>query len=95
MILDPKKRKSVIASTFWPSICHEVMELNTMILVCFFLILSFKPAFSLSVDSDCSHEIRRCLLLGRKTMTNLDSILKSTDVYIEQSFGLWERERVG
>ena len=33
----------------------------------------------ITVDGDCSHEIKRCLLLGRKTMTNLDSILKSTD----------------
>ena len=32
------------------------------------------------VDGDCSHEIKRCLLLGRKAMTNLDSILKSRDV---------------
>ena len=31
----------------------------------------------ITVDSDCSHEIKRCLLLGRKAMTNLDSILKS------------------
>ena len=31
-------------------------------------------------DGDCSHEIKRCLLLGRKTMTNLDSILKSRDI---------------
>ena len=31
----------------------------------------------ISVDGDCSHEIKRCLLLGRKVMTNLDSILKS------------------
>ena len=35
---------------------------------------------SISVDDDCSHEIKRCLLLGRKTMTNLDSILKSRDI---------------
>ena len=33
-----------------------------------------------TVDSDCGHEIRRCLLLGRKAMTNLDSILKSKDI---------------
>ena len=32
-----------------------------------------------TVDGDCSHEIKRCLLLGRKAMTNLDSILKSRD----------------
>ena len=31
-------------------------------------------------DGDCSHEIKRCLLLGRKVMTNLDSILKNTDI---------------
>ena len=33
-----------------------------------------------TVDSDCSHEIRRQLLLGRKAMTNLNSVLKSTDI---------------
>ena len=31
-------------------------------------------------DGDCSHEIKRCLLLGRKTMNNLDSLLKSRDI---------------
>ena len=36
--------------------------------------------FRITVDSDCSHKIKRCLLLGRKAMTNLDSILKSRDV---------------
>ena len=34
----------------------------------------------ITADGDCSHEIQTCLLLGRKTMTNLDSILKSTDI---------------
>ena len=34
----------------------------------------------MSADGDCSHEIKRCLLLGRKVMTNLDSILKSRDI---------------
>ena len=34
----------------------------------------------LTVDGDCSHEIRRCFLLGRKAMTNLDSVLKSRDI---------------
>ena len=33
----------------------------------------------ITVDGDCSHEIKRCLLLGRKAMTNLGSILKSRD----------------
>ena len=41
-----------------------------------FTFLSFK----ITVDIDCSHEIKRCLLLGRKAMTNLDSILKSRDI---------------
>ena len=34
----------------------------------------------ITTDGDCSHEIKRCLLLGRKVMTNLDSILKSRDI---------------
>ena len=35
---------------------------------------------NITADGDCSHEIKRCLLLGRKVMTNLDSILKSRDI---------------
>ena len=34
----------------------------------------------ITVDSDCSYEIKKCLLLGRKAVTNLDSILKSRDI---------------
>ena len=34
----------------------------------------------ITTDGDCSHEIKRCLLLGRKVMTNLDSIFKSSDI---------------
>ena len=34
----------------------------------------------ITADGDCNHEIKRCLLLGRKAMTNLDSILKSRDI---------------
>ena len=41
-----------------------------------FIVLDSKIA----VNGDCSHEIKRCLLLGRKVMTNLDSILKSRDI---------------
>ena len=47
VILEPKKRKSVTAPTFSPSICREVMGLNANIWIFFFLILSFKPTFSL------------------------------------------------
>ena len=36
----------------------------------------------ITADGDCSHEIKRCLLLGRKAMTNLDSILKSRDIIL-------------
>ena len=39
-------------------------------------------------DGDCSHEIKRCLLLGRKVMTNLDSILKSRDITLPTKFCL-------
>ena len=41
-----------------------------------FIFLGFK----ITADGDCSHEIKRCLLLGRKVMTNLDSILKDRDI---------------
>ena len=41
-----------------------------------FIFLGFK----ITADGDCSHEIKRCLLLGRKAMTHLDSILKSRDI---------------
>ena len=40
----------------------------------------FLGASKITADGDCSHEIKRCLLLGRKAMTNLDSILKSRDI---------------
>ena len=36
-----------------------------------------------TADGDCSHEIKRCLLLGRKAMTNLDSLLKSRDITLQ------------
>ena len=38
----------------------------------------------ITADGDCSHEIKRCLLLGRKVMTNVDSILKSRDIICQQ-----------
>ena len=42
----------------------------------------------IAVDGHCSHEIKRCLLLGRKVMTNLDSILKSRDITLPTKFRL-------
>ena len=51
---------------------------ETMKTVKDFIFLGYK----ITADSDCSHEIKRCLLLGRKPMTNLESILKSRDITI-------------
>ena len=42
----------------------------------------------ITADCDCSHEIKRCLLLGRKVMTNLDSILKSRDITLSRKVHL-------
>ena len=44
----------------------------------------------ITADGDCSHEIKRCLLLGRKVMTNLDSKLKSRDIILSTK-ALWSR----
>ena len=44
----------------------------------------------ITADGDCSHEIKRCLLLGRKVMTNLDSILKSRDISLPTKVHLVE-----
>ena len=66
-------RKLIMASgpiTSW-QINGETMEAVT-----YFTFLSSK----ITEDADCSHEIKRHLFLGRKTMTNLDSILKSSDI---------------
>ena len=41
---------------------------------------SFLGGSKITADGDCSHEVKRCLLLGRKVMTNLDSIFKSRDI---------------
>ena len=49
---------------------------ETMETVTDFIFLSSK----ITADGDCSHEMKRCLLLGRKAVTNLDSILKSRDI---------------
>ena len=44
----------------------------------------------ITADGDCSHEIKRCLLLGRKVMTNLDGILKSRDITLSTKVHLVE-----
>ena len=62
------------------------MEINgeTMETVTDFIFLGSK----ITVDGDCSHEIKRHLLLGRKVMTKLDSILKSRDITLLTEIGI-------
>ena len=69
--LNIKKIKIMIASpiTSW-QIDGETMETVT----------DYSLGSKITADGDCSHEINRCLLLGRKLITNLDSILKSRDI---------------
>ena len=57
---------------------------ETMETVTDFIFLGSK----ITADGDCSHEIKRYLLLGRKAMTNLDSILKSRDIILPTKFHL-------
>ena len=67
------QKTKIVASgpiTSW-QIGRETMETVTD-----FIFLGSK----ITADGDCSHEIKRCLLLGRKVMTNLDSILKNRDI---------------
>ena len=70
--LNIRKTKIMASSpiTSW-QIDGETLEIVTD-----FIFLDSK----ITADGNCSHEIKRCLLLGRKTMTNLDSILKSRDI---------------
>ena len=70
--LNIQKTKIIVSNpiTSW-QIGGETMETVTD-----FIFFSFK----ITADGDCSHEIKRCLLLGRKAMTNLDSIFKSRDI---------------
>ena len=57
---------------------------ETMETVTDFIFLGSK----ITADDDCSHEIKRCLLLGRKAMTNLDSIFKSRDITLPPNIHL-------
>ena len=61
------------------------MDGKTMEIVTNFIFLGSK----ITADGDCSHEIKRRLLLGRKVMTNLDSIFKSRDVTLPTKSRLW------
>ena len=59
-------------------------ETETVETVADFIFLGSK----ITADDDCGHEIKRCLLLGRKVMTNLDSILKSKDITLPKKVRL-------
>ena len=67
------QKTKIIASS--PVISRQI-DGEIMETVADFIFLGSK----INADGDCSHEIKRCLLLGRKVMTNLDSILKSRDI---------------
>ena len=59
----------------------ETMETVANFIYLFIYFIFFGgEGLKITPDSDCSHEIKRCLLLGRKAMKNLDSILKSRDI---------------
>ena len=70
--LDIQKMKIMTSSSImsWQTDGETVETVSDFIVLC----------SKITADSDCSHEIKRCLLLGRKVMTNLDSILKSRDI---------------
>ena len=61
------------------------IDRETMETVTDFIYLGSK----ITVDGDCSREIKRCLLLGRKVVTNLDSVLKSRDISLPTKSKLW------
>ena len=66
------------------SITSWQIDGETMETVTEFIFLGSK----ITADGDCSHEIKRCLLLGRKVMINLDSVLKSRDITLPTKFHL-------
>ena len=73
--LNIQKTKIVVSGP----ITSRQIDGETMEMVKDFIFLGSK----ITVDGDCSHEIKRCFLLGRKAMTNLDSIFKSRDITLQ------------
>ena len=71
-----KKTKVLVSG---PIISWQI-EAEKVEAVTYFLFLASK----ISADGDCSHEIKRCLFLGRKAMTNLDNILKSRHHFVDK-----------
>ena len=70
----------------WPVPSLHGIDGDTVETVADFIFLGSK----ITADGDCSHEIKRCLLLGRKVMTDLDSILKSRDITLPTKVRLFK-----
>ena len=77
------QKMKIMASS--PIISWQI-EGQTMETVTDFIFSGFK----ITADGNCSHEIKRCLLLGRKAMTNLDSILKRRDITFPTKLWLFQ-----
>ena len=77
------QKMKIMASS--PIISWQI-EGETMETVTDFIFSGFK----ITADGNCSHEIKRCLLLGRKAMTNLDSILKRRDITFPTKLWLFQ-----
>ena len=77
------RKTKIIASSL---ITLRQTDGETVEIVTDFIFLGSK----ITADGDCSHEIKRCLLLGRKAMTNLDSILKSRDITLPKMVRLFK-----
>ena len=73
------QKMKILASSPIPSWQIDGGKVET---VTYFIFLGSK----ITADGDCSHEIKRCFLLGRKAMTCLDSILKSRDITLQGSY---------
>ena len=85
------QKTKIMASS--PTTSWEI-DGETMETVSDFIFLSSK----ITADGDCSQEMKRCLLLGRKVMTNLDSILKSRDITLPMKvllLDLWSSQSYG
>ena len=78
------QKTKIMASS---SITSWQIDGETMELVTHFIFLGSK----ITADGDCSHEIRRCLFLGRKAMTKLDSVLKSRDITLPKAGPIYSR----
>ena len=73
---------------YWKAIVLTIWTFAGKVMSLFFVVVVVFCVFKYSLgtsDGDCSHEIKRRLLLGRKVMTNLDSILKSRHYFVKRS----------